>query len=115
MSWADERRPPSSEYLLLDANPPRNSEYTPSDVIPRMKSSPTLTWAISQWNSCPNQLLVPQGITAYASNAAPPARLGPTRYRTLSRCAGATFSLKKSFRPSAAGWSIPNGPTRLGP
>ena len=26
-----------------------------------MKSSPTLTWAMSQWNSCPNQLLVPHG------------------------------------------------------
>src|ERR1017187_1880021 len=64
MSCADERRPPSREYLLFDANPPSKSEYTPSDGIPRMKSSPTLTWAMSQWNSCPNQLLVPQGITA---------------------------------------------------
>src|ERR1700676_2009841 len=64
ISCADERSPPSNEYLLLEANPPRNSEYTPSDVIPRMKSSPTLTWAMSQWKTCPNQLLVPHGITA---------------------------------------------------
>src|SRR5580693_4079739 len=115
MSCADERKPPSKEYLLLEANPPRNREYTPSDVIPRMNSSPTLTWAMSQWKTWPNQLLVPHGITAYASNAAPPARLGPTRYRILSRSAGATFSLKNSFNPSAAGCSMPNGPTRLGP
>ena len=48
MSCADERSPPSSEYLLLAAKPPRKSEYTPSDVTPRMKSRPTLRCVMSQ-------------------------------------------------------------------
>ena len=37
-----ERRPPSSEYLLFEAQPPRMIPYTPIDVIARRKSRPML-------------------------------------------------------------------------
>src|SRR6185503_21155460 len=40
---AAERRPPISEYLLFDAQPPRMIPYTAVDVSARIRSSPTFT------------------------------------------------------------------------
>src|SRR4051812_12963306 len=40
------RRPPRNEYLLLDAQPPITTPYTPSDRIARIYRTPMSTLAI---------------------------------------------------------------------
>src|ERR1051325_2010002 len=40
---AAERRPPISEYLLFDAQPPRMMPYTPAEVSARISSRPMFT------------------------------------------------------------------------
>src|SRR5690349_3585806 len=51
---AAERRPPISEYLLFDAQPPRMIPYTAVEVRARISSSPTFTRAAMNIGPGPN-------------------------------------------------------------
>src|SRR5512142_518176 len=66
---AAERRPPISEYLLLEAQPPRMIPYTAVEVSARISSSPTLTRAAMNVGGGPN------GIRKKTTNAASTGRV----------------------------------------
>src|SRR3982751_4283278 len=70
---AAERRPPMSEYLLFDAQPPRMIPYTPVDVRARTSSSPTLTRA--EMNVGPG----PNGIRQKTMNVGIKGSIGPRK------------------------------------
>src|SRR6202521_3205279 len=74
MSWAAERKPPSSEYLLFDASPPMTIAYTLSALTAKMTKMPTLTSATQYWTLYQS----PMGMTTQARNAATTAMPGAT-------------------------------------
>src|SRR5262252_5610167 len=106
---ADDRRPPSNAYLLLDAQPPSVIAYTPRLDMARNKSRPTLMSVATNIGGGP------MGMTANVTIAGNTARMGAMWKMTLFACAGMNSSLKRSFSTSAIGCSSPSGPTRLGP
>jgi hypothetical protein len=55
------------------------------------------------------------GTTSHTSAAGRNMAIGAPRKIQRSARPGETFSLVKSLKTSAAGWSSPRGPTRLGP
>ena len=111
MTWAADRKPPSNEYLLFEAQPPRMIPYAPIDVNARMYKIPTLMSLITNGlNWTPNTSTVrsgPNGMTAKPINAGTRARRGAMLNRNLFAPAGTMSSLKKSFSPSATGWRMP--------
>src|SRR5216683_1125769 len=111
MSWAAARIPPSSEYLLFEAYPPRTMAYTLSELKAKTSRTPMLMSAI-QYVTLYQR---PMGITAHDRNAAATAMQGATMKRTCSVFAGTMLSLNASLMPSAASCISPNGPTRFGP
>ena len=114
---ADERSPPSIEYLLLLAQPPSTMPYTLIDVIAKTYNRPTLRFgAMVSGISNPNRWIVPpSGMTANTTIAGIAASIGARMNVHLSARSGTTSSLKINFTPSANGWSKPYGPARLGP
>ncbi len=115
-SWAADRSPPSSEYLLFDAQPPRMIPYTPIEVIASRKSSPMFTSVThSGVRTLPIRISGPKGMTARAVSAGITARTGARKCTAFSAREGVMSSLVTSFRRSATPWSRPLGPTRLGP
>ncbi len=76
--WAELRRPPSSEYLLLDDQPARATPYTPMEVSAKTTSSPALTSAITSGVAWPKMRMVPgpKGIRANTESASVMVRKG---------------------------------------
>src|SRR5438093_8675540 len=103
MTWAADRKPPSNEYLLFEAQPPRMIPYAPIDVNARMYKIPTLMSLITKGLNCntgkvtPIQLATvtiqaggkfavvsgPKGTTAKPINAGTRARRGARLNRNL--------------------------------
>src|SRR5262245_48822559 len=106
---ADERSPPSSAYLLFEAQPPSVIAYTPRLDMARNSSSPTLMSVTTNVGGGPI------GMTENVTMAGNTARIGARWKMTLFAFAGMNSSLNRSFRTSAMGWRSPSGPTRLGP
>src|SRR3954469_24473219 len=88
---AAERSPPISEYLLLDAQPPRMIPYTPVDVSARTSSSATLTRA--EMNVGPG----PNGIRQKTMNAGISGSIGPRKYAIFSELEGTMSSLRRNL------------------
>ena len=70
---AAERRPPMSEYLLFEAQPPRMIPYTPVEVSARISSSPTFVRAAMYVGGGPN------GIRQKTRNAGMSGSIGPRK------------------------------------
>src|SRR5215831_12906619 len=98
MSWAAARRPPSSEYLELDDQPPSRIAYAFIELTANTSRMPMLRLAIQYVKP----LASPNGITDQARNAATTMIDGASTYSTGSTPPGAKLSLKTSFTPSAA-------------
>src|SRR5687768_9643963 len=75
---AAERRPPMSEYLLFDAQPPRMIPYTAVDVRARISSSPTFTRVTVNVGGGP------YGIRQKTMKAGSSGRIGPRKYAIFS-------------------------------
>src|SRR6266700_912317 len=111
---AEARSPPSSEYLLLDDHPASTIPYTPSELIARIYRKPTGRSATTI-GTTPHGVGsgAANGITANVSSAGTNEINGASVNNALSAWAGSVSSFRKFFRPSAAGWSNPWGPTRF--
>src|SRR5262244_390080 len=66
ISWAAARRPPRSEYLELDDQPPSRSAYAFIELTAKIRRTPMFRLAIQYEKPCQ----IPNGITAQARNAA---------------------------------------------
>src|ERR1700744_2042440 len=107
---------PNNEYLLLDAQPPIITPYTPNDTTPKMYNTPTLMSATCKSYTCPpTGICCPQGITAEPIQAVKRANEGPTINKNALELVGMISSFKNILAPSANGCSIPKGPARFGP
>src|SRR5918993_5013478 len=106
---AAERRPPISEYLLFDAQPPRMIPYTAVDVRARISSSPTFTRVTVNVGGGP------YGIRQKTMNAGISGQIGPRKYATFSALDGTMSSLRMNLIGSAMICNSPFGPTRFGP
>src|SRR5713226_4654890 len=95
---AAERRPPISEYLLFDAQPPRMMPYTPVEVSARINSSPTFTRVTANVGGGPN------GIRQKTMNAGISGSIGPRKYATFSALLGTMSSLRRNLIGSAMIW-----------
>src|SRR5664280_180785 len=120
MSCAEERKPPSSEYLLLEDQPASTMPYTPSEPMARRNSTPTPRSGATSMppSGTPNtvtSLPAPNGITMNVSRATDTEIIGASRYSPRLTLAGVRSSLKRSLTASTIGWKSPSGPTRLGP
>src|SRR5215212_5273473 len=102
------RRPPISEYLLFDAQPPRMIPYTPVDVSARIKSNPTLTRVTV------NDGGGPYGIRQKTTNAGMSGSIGPRKYAIFSALDGTMSSFRRNLIGSAMICPSPHGPTRFG-
>src|ERR1019366_6812613 len=82
--WAEARKPPSIEYLLFDDHPASATPYTPTEVTPKMISSPMLTSAICNGVlMLPSLIQGPIGMTAMEVSAVVKATTGASRYKGL--------------------------------
>src|SRR3954471_13044526 len=75
---AAERKPPISEYLLFEAQPPRMIPYTPVEVSARISSSPTLVCVTTKVGGGPYEM------RQKTRNAGINGRIGPRKYATFS-------------------------------
>ena len=89
------RRPPISEYLLFDAQPPRMMPYTPVDVSARISSSPTFTCVTTNVGGGP------YGIRQKTRKAGISGSIGPRKYATFSALDGTMSSLRMNLIGSA--------------
>ena len=80
--------------------------------MPNVNKMPTFKSAMT---ACSEPSFEPNGITANVNSAGTIATAGASQKYALRAYAGVKSSLRMNFSPSAAGWSSPNGPTRLGP
>src|SRR5947199_10642835 len=119
MTWAADRKPPSNEYLLFEAQPPRMIPYAPIDVNARIYKIPTLMSLITNGLNCtPNTSTVrsgPNGMTAKLINAGTRARTRAMLKRNLSDPAGAMSSLKNKLSPSETRCRVQLGHNYIGP
>src|SRR5437868_5445995 len=106
---AAERRPPISEYLLFEAQPPRMIPYTPVDVRARMRSRPTFVSVGTKVGGGP------YGIRQKTRNAGSSGSIGPRKYAIFSALDGTMSSFSRNLIGSATIWNRPFGPTRFGP
>src|SRR5437773_6169996 len=87
---AAERRPPISEYLLFEAQPPRMMPYTPVEVSARISSRPTFTRVTANVGGGPN------GIKQKTTKAGISGNIGPRKYATFSELEGTMSSLSRN-------------------
>src|SRR2546429_9382028 len=104
MSWAAARRPPSSEYLLFDDQPPSRIEYAFIELTAKTSRMPMLRFAIQYVKP----LLSPIGMTGQARKAATTMMAGARAYRTGSTPRGAEPSFVANFTASAASCHKPD-------
>src|SRR5687768_18276019 len=110
-----ERRPPSSEYLLLDDQPASTIPYTPSELMARMNRNPIGRGArIISIRPHGESHGAANGMTAHVTSAGMNASAGASTNSGMLAAAGYVSSLTKFLTPSAAGCSHPL-PTRFGP
>ena len=83
------RTPPSRGYLDPDAHPARTTEYTASEDMARMKSSPMFRSAPCKATSLPAMVNgLPQGTIMKMRKAGTTARNGASRYIPTRPCVG---------------------------
>src|SRR5258708_32990520 len=87
--WAADRKPPISENLLFDAQPPRMIPYTPVEVSARISSSATFTRAATNVPPGPN------GITQNTRKAGISGSIGPRKYATVAALEGTVYSFRR--------------------
>src|SRR3982750_896984 len=111
-----ERRPPSSAYLLFEAQPAITMPYTPSDAIASVNRNPIGSGA-SAMSIVPHfeSHGAPYGMTAQVSSAGMSAIGGASTNSGVYASPGYVSSFMMFLTPSATDWSNPCGPTRLGP
>ena len=113
--WAADRRPPRSENLLFEAQPPRMMPYTPMVAMATTKSRPTLTSVMNQLKAPVRSEEGPKGITEKITSAGPTTRQGAITKAHRTARSGMMSCLTRSFATSASGCRMPQGPTRFGP
>ena len=105
-----------SENLLLDAQPPIITPYTPKETMAKVNRIPMLVSMPCIGIIYPSYSIEsPKGMTAELMSAVIIAMQGPRIKSHLLALAGINSSLVNIFTASAMGCSKPSGPALLGP